>query len=263
MVRTTSWRLLLSACCLCAARAPADAQTVNPYDGDGAAVRAGAALFANRCAECHGGDARGFSGPDLTLLWELGTDDGFVFETIRDGVPGSTMPASSAPEHEIWAIVAYVKSLGTVRGERYDRGDAERGRAVFEASCARCHHVGGQGGRLGPDLSRVTSTRSREALVGSIRSPDAAVAAGYRAVTLVTGDGTRLRGAVKGEDAFSIQVMHPDERIQGYRKADLADLVHEERSLMPRFGPDRLSDGEIEDVLRYLDSARDARPARR
>ena len=45
----------------------------NPYEGDPAARRAGAALYGTRCAECHGADAKGISGPDLTALWAVGT----------------------------------------------------------------------------------------------------------------------------------------------------------------------------------------------
>ena len=92
----------------------------------------------------------------------------------------------------------------------------------------------------------------------SIRDPSASVAAGYRAVTLVTRDGQRIRGATKGEDAFSIQVMDTRERLRGYVKTDLLELTHEERSLMPQFTSDRLGDGDLDDVLAYLGTLRTA-----
>src|SRR5262249_54550875 len=55
-------------------------------------ARAGAAFFADRCASCHGADARGQNGPNLTTLWTSGATDERVFQTIRRGVPGSVMP---------------------------------------------------------------------------------------------------------------------------------------------------------------------------
>ncbi len=86
----------------------ASAQGGNPYDGDRTAIRAGGALYGTRCAQCHGGDAKGITGPDLTLLWASGTSDDRVFQAIQTGVSGSIMPSSSAPDTEIWAMVAYV-----------------------------------------------------------------------------------------------------------------------------------------------------------
>jgi alcohol dehydrogenase (cytochrome c) len=74
-------------------------------------MRAGAALFADRCASCHGADAKGANGPNLTALWTSGATDEGVFQTIRRGVPGSAMPPANAPDEEIRAMVAYLKSL--------------------------------------------------------------------------------------------------------------------------------------------------------
>ena len=136
------------------------AQGGNPYEGDRTAIRAGAALYGTRCAECHGADAKGISGPDLTLMWASGTSDDRVFQVIRRGVSGSIMRSSSAPDREIWAVVAYVKGLSTVPPFENDTGAAERGQEVFSSTCARCHRVNRLGGRLGPALSRVAATRS-------------------------------------------------------------------------------------------------------
>ncbi len=234
------------------------AQAGNPYEGDRTAMRLGSALYGTRCADCHGADAKGISGPDLTLLWADGTSDDHVFEVVRSGVSGSIMPSSSAPDRELWAIVAYLRGISTVSPFENDSGDASRGQELFSATCARCHRVDGDGGHLGPDLSRIAVIRSREMLVRSIRDPSASAAAGYRAVTVVTRDGRRIRGVTKGEDAFSLQVVDTRERLQGYLKVDLQEFTHEEQSLMPEFGPERLSDAELDDVLRYLGTLRQA-----
>jgi len=235
---------------------PAAAQGGNPYEGDPAAIRAGRALFGNRCAECHGADAKGMNGPDLTVLWAREIRDERVFQTIRSGVSGSVMPASSAPDQEVWALVAYLKSVGTVSPFESATGSATGGEEVFAATCVRCHRVGGVGGVTGPDLSLIARVRTRAALARSIREPSASMASGYRPVTLVTTEGERIRGVVKGEDAFSIQVVEVGGRLQGYLKAELAQIVREERSLMPAFGPERMSDEALDDVLAYLGTLR-------
>ena len=234
----------------------ASAQGGNPYDGDRTAIRAGGALYGARCAQCHGGDAKGITGPDLTLLWASGTTDDRVFQAIQEGVSGSIMPSSVAPDQEIWAMVAYVKSISTVPPFDNNRGDAGRGQDIFSSTCTRCHRVDGDGGRLGPDLSRIAAIRSRDMLIRSIRDPSASVAAGYRAVTVVTQDAQRIRGVVKGEDAFSIQILDTSERLQGYVKADVQEVIREDRSLMRQFGLDRLSEDELDDLLQYLGTLR-------
>ena len=68
-----------------------------PAAEPGRAALAGAALYAARCADCHGADATGVRGPDLTRLWGTGATDERVFQTIRQGVPGSIMPARPPP----------------------------------------------------------------------------------------------------------------------------------------------------------------------
>jgi putative heme-binding domain-containing protein len=225
----------------------------NPYEGDAAAVRAGNALYAGRCADCHGADAKGNRGPDLTLLWAAGGNDERLFASIRRGVEGSIMPPSFAPDSELWAIVAYLRSISTVPPLVSD-GDPAHGRALFASQCSSCHRAGDGGGALGPELTRITRVRSREALVRAVREPSATVAEGFRAVTLVTMDGERASGVVKREDAYSVQIVAADQRLQGYRVADIRELVRERESLMPAFPPDQLSERELEDLLSFLGS---------
>src|SRR5258705_9658807 len=98
----------------------------------------GAALFQLRCADCHGVDAKGVHGPDLTVLFANGATDGRVFQTIRQGVPGTEMPSSNVPDDEIRALVAYLRAFVAAPAPAV-RGDAANGQRIFSASCARCH----------------------------------------------------------------------------------------------------------------------------
>lgn len=228
----------------------------NPYDADPAAISAGAIMFGNRCAECHGADAEGLIGADLTSLWQSGIDDERIFRTIRDGVPNTVMPPSTAGDKELWAIVTYLKSLNTVPPFSSEAGDAERGRELFAAQCASCHHATEPGGALGPDLSVIARARSREALVSAIREPDSLVAANYRTVSLLDRDGNRISGIERAEDAYSIQILSTEEELRGFLRSDLAAVNHETRSLMPAFGRELLGDSDLEDLLAYLATLR-------
>ncbi len=233
---------------------PLSAVQRNPFEGDEAAMRIGSALFAGRCADCHGPDARGNLGPDLTQRWTRGESDESAFLILRNGVPGSSMPPSVAPDNELWAIVAYLRNI-SVMPPLVSAGDAGRGRALFASECAGCHQVAGQGGALGPDLTTVGGARSRAALTTAIRDPSASVALGFRAVTLVS-RGEHVEGVVKGEDAFSLQVVTVDGELRAFRKAELDDLDRPTESLMPVFDERRLSDAALEDLLAYLGTLR-------
>ena len=223
---------------------------------DPAVARTGAGLFRERCAECHGADAKGVAGHDLTELWASGATDQRVFQTIRTGVPNTLMPSSTAPDEELTALVTYLRSLNGTASAATDtaRGNAGNGERIFWASCGSCHAVKGRGGVLGPDFSRVA--QSREALTQSIRDPNASTAGGYQTITLVTRDGQRVRGTRKSEDALSIQIMDTNERLRGFLKSSLREVIKEPASLMPAFGPDKLTDADLNDVLAFLDTLR-------
>jgi putative heme-binding domain-containing protein len=220
----------------------------------------GGALFRERCADCHGADAKGVRGPDLTRLWNAPNVDERVFQTIRNGIPGSIMPPSSAPDVELRAIITYLRSISTARNEA-STGNVGNGQRLFDAQCASCHRINDRGGDLGPDLSRIAASQSNQVLTDAIRNASASFTSGYEPVTIVMRDGQRIQGTRKSEDAFSIQIMDTRERLQGYVKTNVREVIRERTSLMPDFGVDRLSNQDLDDVIAYLATFR-AAPAR-
>jgi hypothetical protein len=72
----------------------------------------------------------------------------------------------------------------------------------------------------------------------------------------VTKDGERIRGTKKNEDVFSIQIMDLRERIQGYLKSNLQQVIYEPGSLMPAFDSARLNDSDLTDLVAYLSTLR-------
>ncbi len=228
----------------------------NPFETDAAAIRAGRDLFGHGCADCHGPDAKGNTGPDLTQIWARGGTDARVFTTIRTGVEGSIMPASFAAEDEIWAVVAYLRDISTVPPFENPTGDAERGRILFAQKCSNCHRVGNAGGVVGPDLANIALVRSREALVSALSSPSENIAAKYRSAVLETSEHGRVEGVIKSEDVFSIQIMDTTGRLRAFLKTELNEISKSSDSLMPKFSPEEMDPGSFDDVLAYLSTLR-------
>ena len=248
-----------------AAGRPESRPARNPLEGNAQAISNGAAMFRTRCAGCHGPDAHGYLGPDLTGFWAAGGADDRMFDTVRRGVPGTDMIGADPQrvlDKEIWQMLAYIRTLSAVPVAP-PTGDAANGERIFRANCNGCHRVNGRGGVLGPDLSRIGSARPRAGLQSKIRGSADFIRPGYEPVTLVTKDGERIRGVRKNEDEFSIQIMDARERLQGYLKANLAEFTTDRQSLMPVYGPDRLGDHDLDDLLRYLTSLRGATDATR
>jgi cytochrome c oxidase cbb3-type subunit III len=248
--------LVLTTSAVAAAQSPAASPAKNnPHLGNRESIRSGMAMYRVRCADCHGLDAKGYRGPDLTALLAGDMTDEKLFNTIRKGVPGTDMPASQASDDELLLTIAYLRNLSITPTEAVT-GNVENGARLFAAQCAGCHRTGSRGGRIGPDLTRIGIARSRAALVREIRTPSEWMAPTYETVTLVTRDGARIRGVKKNEDSFSIQIMDTRERIQGYLKPDLKEVIYEKESLMPAFGPSRLNDSDLNDIVGYLSSLR-------
>jgi len=254
---------LIAAWCVTGVIANAQAPAAkNPFEGDAAAVRSGMGLFRARCADCHGMDARGVRGPDITQVWVSGRTDDGLFTTIKNGIPGTEMPPQPRLfDHETWQILAYLKTLAPSSRPGPARGDAENGRKIYQANCVGCHRVNGGGGRLGPDLSRIGAARSREVLELRIRGGVEGFLPGYEPVTLTPQTGEAVVGVKKNEDLFSVQIMDTRERIQGYDKTSLKEMQNNPRSAMPPFGSNRISDTELDDLIRYLQTLRGFDPS--
>ena len=219
--------LAVGAMILAAAGMPG-AQDRAPGSGDPAAIRTGQGLFRERCAECHGADAKGVAGHDLTRLWTSGATDERVFQTIRTGVPNTHHALQlRARRRAVGArqLLAQPERRGVRRAVA--RQHRER-RADFLGVVRSCHAVDvPRRPRSGPTCRGSAEPVARGAHAGDSRARTRRSPAGYQPVTLVTRDGQRIRGTRKSEDAFSIQIMDTREQLQGYLKASLREVIRD------------------------------------
>jgi putative heme-binding domain-containing protein len=185
-----------------------------------------------------------------------------LFKTVKNGVTGTEMPANPRMfDQEVWQVLAYLRTLAAAAPNDPPKGNAQNGERVFRVNCASCHRVNGVGGRLGPDLSRIGAGRARDTLVKQIRGAVEDFKSGYEPVTITAANGQSIRGVKKNEDLFSVQVMDTRERIQGYEKDKVKEVVNDTKSAMPAFGPERLSESDLDDLIRYLGTLRGFDPS--
>jgi mono/diheme cytochrome c family protein len=85
----------------------------NPLQNDLEAVAAGAILFEQHCAECHGDAGRGGKkGPSLRAAEVQDATPGAIFWILTNGVVRKGMPVwSKLPEPQRWQLVRYIKSV--------------------------------------------------------------------------------------------------------------------------------------------------------
>src|SRR5262249_33994115 len=85
--------------------------------------------------------------------------------------------------------------------EALQGGNAARGADVFfgrvEVSCRRCHKIDGNGGDVGPDLSRIGLDKNREYLLEAIVDPNRQIAKGFETAILQMEDGQVHAGIIK------------------------------------------------------------------
>jgi putative heme-binding domain-containing protein len=247
----------------------------NPLSGDPKAAKAGEFEFRINCAFCHGLGARGGGrGPDLTRAHKRhGDADADLFQNISQGIPGTVMPANGTngqgvgmTDDEIWQIIAYLRSI-QVQAPAKPIGNVAHGKELFygDANCSLCHMVEGKGGRVGPELTSVGGSRTREAIIDSVRNPSRRLAWGltestkefpqeYETITAVTADGKEIKGVALNEDSFSVQIMDTTEQIFLLEKDKLRSFNKSRESLMPQYKPDTLSDKDLDDIVAYLTS---------
>lgn len=86
----------------------------NPYTGDKEAIEQGHQLWRDTgCYSCHGHDAQGAVGPDLTDdVWVYRPTDKTLFKAVAEGRRGTVMVAWSKHlnDDEIWKVIAFIRS---------------------------------------------------------------------------------------------------------------------------------------------------------
>jgi putative heme-binding domain-containing protein len=134
-------------------------------------------------------------------------------------------------------------------------GDAKRGREVFfsrKAGCANCHTIANEGGRVGPDLTKIAASRSGTDLLEAIVFPSASFAREFRPYIVATDSGKVHTGIISRQTADAIHLRTADLAEIRIPRAAIEEIKESNTSIMPKGIDAALSPEELRDLLAYL-----------
>jgi putative heme-binding domain-containing protein len=136
------------------------------------------------------------------------------------------------------------------------------GERVFwgKGECGQCHRVGARGGLLGPNLSNLAAQMRLSEVRSSLTTPKPHPPRGFQPVTAVTKDGRTIRGVLKNQHNFSLQILGDDDKLHLLVPEEIASLQRPDASIMPADVDKRLTAEEFQDLLAYLSRLREPRP---
>ena len=134
-----------------------DSSEISVQYGD---IHNGAAIYRGNCAACHGPHGEGGIGNSLNTPSFLAmASDGFLRDTIAKGRSHTAMPSGYAfSNEEISDLMAYIRSWSKPKStyenvnQLIPQASEKIGKKIFEARCASCHGISGDGG-IGPKLN--------------------------------------------------------------------------------------------------------------
>ena len=162
---------------------------------------------------------------------------------LKNGFPGQKEQESA------------IKSLLNV----LDSGNASRGRALFHdqrVSCGACHSIKGQGGQLGPNLTKIGRIRQPRDLLEAILYPNSTVVNGYEHYVLETVDGESYGGIIQRETKDAIYLKNASMRGVRVARSQIHRVTTSSISVMPSGLNQVLSRQELLDLVAFLDTCR-------
>lgn len=145
-------------------------------------------------------------------------------------------------------LYAKLKSLLTTEG--IAKSSAANGREVFMKTCASCHTLFGEGGKIGPDLTG-GDRRNLDYLLDNILNPSAVVPESYRVTTLNLKDGRSLTAIILGQTGAALTAQTVNEKLT-LQKSDIESQQPSQLSMMPDGLLESLNNEQISDLFAYL-----------
>ena len=146
--------------------------------------------------------------------------------------------------------IAHFKGMLTPRILRAaDRGN---GRRIFSKTCAACHTLFGEGGKVGPDITG-SNRANLDYILDNVVDPSAVLGKDYRMTVIATEDGRIISGLVQKETDSALTVRTINDTVI-VAKNDIEDRTLSKLSVMPERLLDTFKPNEVRDLIAYLRS---------
>ena len=133
-------------------------------------------------------------------------------------------------------------------------GDWARGKKLFfgeQPGCYKCHQIGGQGGKIGPDLSVLVS-RDYASVLKDIVEPSAAINPDYTAYNIFLKNGDIQTGVILSQTDERIVLGQVGGKGLEIAKSDIAQMKASKVSLMPEGLLKGLNAQQQRDLMTFL-----------
>jgi putative heme-binding domain-containing protein len=143
--------------------------------------------------------------------------------------------------------------------EKLPPGDQVRGLTLYhssKANCGACHQMGYRGGKIGPELSRIGGSRTREAILEAVLFPSQRIEQGYDTTRILTADGRVLNGIVLSRTDSQTSLRVSADKVEVVQNEDIEELRSSEVSIMPAGMLELLSLQELADLLSLLEASK-------
>jgi putative heme-binding domain-containing protein len=107
---------------------------------------------------------------------------------------------------------------------------------------------------VGPDLSTIGRSHSREKLIASIFEPGKEIAPQYVTWTFETSDGTVHTGMIVHENEGKTIIGDAEGKTTELKTIDIVTRVAQEKSIMPDKLPEQMTANEFRDLIAFLES---------
>jgi putative membrane-bound dehydrogenase-like protein len=147
------------------------------------------------------------------------------------------------------------KRIAEIRGllPEGDKGNAARGKPLFRENCAVCHKLFGEGESIGPDLTGA-ERGDLDFLMTSLVDPSSLVRKEYQSQAIALRDGRVLTGLVVEDDDRTLTLVDSSRQKTVIPREAVEEARPSEVSLMPEGLLDKLTEPQIRDLFRYLQS---------
>jgi putative heme-binding domain-containing protein len=164
------------------------------------------------------------------------------------------MEALPEPKEELAQLIA-------ARVKQYAKADVspQRGRAVFEKTCAVCHVLQGRGRVVGPQLEGI-GNRGLERVIEDILDPNRNVDVAFHSRTYTLFSGKVISGLFRRVEGETVIVADNKGKELTIPKADIEEEAVSKLSVMPDNWGTIIPEPEFNDLVSYLLSQQQKKP---